>query len=388
MKERGGTGLRRNIVYTVAACLIIFMFPLGGYGKTIAGLVKEGNSAYNAGEYEKAVTAYDEALKEGPESPYAYFNKGAALYRKGDYSGAAEAFEEAAMNSKDKQFEARSRFNLGNSAYKEAEGQKDNDLQKALEGCSKSVNHYQEALRLDPGLKEAAENIEMVRLVMKNILEEIQRQKDAGQKDQEKKEQAEEKLKEIIREQENALEKNMKLEKEQAGKGGSSDLDKKIGELADEQKAIRDKTEALSKEWPKDEGQNNASDEVSASKHLENAAKEQDAGYGNLGQKNTKEAAKNQEEAIKELNEALDSQEKGGNNDGAGQDKKDRQGKQQGQQEQSSSDEDEKAGSDQAQAARANLSDDAQDILNDEKENKEQRRSLSIGGYKGVEKDW
>ncbi len=380
--------MRKKIICSAVASLVIFTFPFHGYGKTLAGLVKEGNSAYNAEEYDKAVTAYDEALKESPDSPYAFFNKGAALYKKGDYAGAAEAFEKAALNSRDRQFEAKSRFNLGNTAYKEAEARKENDLQKALEGCSKSVSHYREALRLDPGLKEAAENMEMVRVVMKNILEEIQRQKEAGQKDREKKEQAEEKLKEIIREQENALEKNMKLEKEQAGKGGSSDLDKKIGELADEQKAIRDKTEALSKEWPKDEGQNNASDEVSASKHLENAAKEQDAAYGNLGQKNTKEAAKNQEEAIKELNEALDSQEKGSNNDGAGQDKKDQQDKQQGQQEQSSSDEDKKAGSDQAQAARANLSDDAQDILNDEKENRSQRKAIMLRGYKGVDKDW
>jgi Ca-activated chloride channel family protein len=391
MKERGGTGLRRNIVYTIAACLVIFMFPLRGYGKTIAGLVKEGNSAYNAGEYDKAVTAYDEALKEGPESPYAYFNKGAALYRKGDYSGAAEAFEKAAMNSKDKQFEAKSRFNLGNSAYKEAEGQKDKDLQKALEGCSKSVNHYKEALRLDPSLKEAAENIEMVRLVMKDILEEMKNQKESDQKDQEKKEQAAEKLKEIIKEQENALTKNRGLAKEQEGKSGSKALDKKIGDLADEQKAIRDKTEALSKEWPEDRSQDNASGKVPASKRLENATKEQDAAYGNLGQKNTRSAAKNQDEAIKELKEALDSQQKGGNN-GAGQEDKDQQDKQQGQQQQqqqqSSSDEDKKDGSDQEQAAQVNLSDDAQDILKDEKENKEQRKAIMLRGYKGVDKDW
>ncbi len=380
--------MRNRIIYSAVASLVIFTFPFQGYGKTVAGLVKEGNSAYNSEEYDRAVTAYDEALKEAPDSPYAHFNRGAALYKKGDYAGAAEAFQKAALNSGDPEFEAKSRFNLGNAAYKEAEALKENDLQKALEGCSKSVSHYREALRLDPGLKEAAENMEMVRLVMKNILEEIQRQKEAGQKDGEKKEQAEEKLKEIIKEQEIALEKNRGLERSREDKGSSRDLDKKIAGLAEEQKAIRDKTEALSKEWPKDEGKDSSSDEVPASKHLENAAKEQDAAYGNLGQKNTEEAAKNQEEAIKELKEALDSGEKGSDN-GAGQDDRDRQDKQQGQQE-SSPDEAGQSGGEQpqGQVSQGNLSDDAQEILNDEKENKEQRRALTIRGYKGVEKDW
>jgi len=371
---------------------VIFIFPFQGYGKSPSALVKEGNNAYNAGEYDKAVTAYDEALKEAAESPHVYFNKGAALYKKGDYEGAIEAFEKAALKSKDPRFEAKSKFNLGDSAYRSAEALKEKDLQKALDGCSKSISYYQDALSLDPAMKEAAENIEMVRLVMKNILDEIKKQKESNQKDQEKRQQAAEKLKEIIRSQESALEKNKGLEKEKTGKGESNALNKRIGELADEQKAIRDKTEDLSKEWPEDEGEENASGKVSASKHLENATKEQDAAYGNLGQKNTKEAAGNQEEAIKELKEALDSQQNGSDN-GAGQDNKDQQDKQQGQQDQqqaTSSNENRKTGTDQTQeqAAQAALSDDAQDILKDEKENKEQRKAVSIRSYKEVDKDW
>lgn len=379
----------RKIFYFTVACLVIFTFPVQGYGKTIAGLVKEGNNAYNAEEYDKAVGAYDEALKGAPDSPYAYFNKGAALYKKGDYAGAAEAFETAALKSKDRQFEAKTKFNLGNNAYKEAEGMKDEDLQKALEGCSKSVSYYQEALRLDPDLKEAAENMEMVRLVMKNILDELQRQKEASEKEQEKKDQAVEKLKELIKEQENTLEKNKQLQKEQAEKGDTNEVNSNIGELADEQKDIRDRTEALSMEWPEDEGQDNYSDTVPASKHLENAVKEQDAAYGNLGQKNTKEAAKNQEDAINELKEALDSQQKDGNN-GAGQDNQEQQDREQDQQQESSFDAAQKGANDQTQeqASMANLSDEAQDILNDEKENKEQRKAAIIRSYKEVDKDW
>lgn len=371
--------------YIAIVFLMIFFLPLQGYGKTVAGLVKDGNNAYNAGDYDTAITSYDEALTEDPDSPYSYFNKGSALYKKGDYTGAKEAFETAALKGKDPQFDAKTRFNLGNTAYKEAEAQMETDLQGALEGCSNSVAHFQEALRLDPDMKEAAENMEMVRLVMKNILDEIQKQEDAAQEEQEKKEQAAEKLKEIIEEQEAALEKNRELQGEQAEKGDSARLKKEMQDLTDEQKSIRDKTEALSKEWPEDEGQDSASDDVTASKHLENAVKEQDAAYGNLDLNNAEEAEKNQEDAIEELKEALDSLEEEGNSN-AGQDDTDQQDKQQA----SSSDEAQKDSSDQTQeqVSGAEVSDDAQDILEEERENKEKRRAVTIRGYKEVEKDW
>jgi Ca-activated chloride channel homolog len=379
--------LPRKMIYSALACLFICSFPFSGYGKTLAGAVKEGNAAYNAGEYDKAVAAYDEALKEAPDSPYVLFDKGAALYKKGDYKGASDAFQKAASGSKDKGFEAKSRFNLGNSAYKEAEAMKGTDLQKALEGCSTSLSHYREALTLDPALTEAAENIEMVRRVMKNILEEQKKQKESGKEDQEKKQQTEEKLKDIIKEQEAALEKNKQIEKERSAKGASSSLDKRISDLADEQTAIKDKTEALAKEVAKDGTKGDASDDKdTSSKHLGNAVKEQDAAAGNLGEKNTKEAAKNQEDAVKELKEALDSEKKDDNNSQGNQDKKDQQGQQKDQQQEQQQSAKENQGSQEAQ--QGTVSGDASDILKEEKENKDQRKALILKSYKEVDKDW
>jgi len=140
------------IIVSVVVCLLGFIFPMRALAKSPAGLVKEGNSAYNEGKYDKAISSYDEALKDAPESPYIYLNKGAALYKKGDYAGASEAFGKAALKSKDPLFEAKSKFNLGNSAYKQAEALKQKDLDKALEDCSNSIGDYQDALKLDPKL--------------------------------------------------------------------------------------------------------------------------------------------------------------------------------------------------------------------------------------------
>ena len=387
----------RIIIYIALVCLTVFIYPIQGHGKSLAGLVKEGNNSYNAGEYDKAVSSYDEALKDAAESPYIWFNKGAALFKKGDYAGAGEAFEKAALKSKDPLLEAKSKFNLGDSAYKEAEALKEKDLQKALEGCSKSIGHYQDALKLDPDLKESAENIEMVRLVMRNILDEINKQKKSAQEDRKKNKETAEKIKEIIKEQEAALSKNRKLDAERTGKGDTPNVTKEIEALSAEQKAIRDKTEALSKELQKDK-KSDASKEDTVAKHVENAVKDQEAAAGNLDQRNTKVSADNQKEAVKELKEALESQEKDSSNgtgenkenqqDKQGDSQKDKQGGQQ--QQESSSDKNQQGENNQGQdqVSAADVSDDAQDILKEEKQNKEQRKAFIVRGYKEVDKDW
>ena len=148
--------MSKVFVNTILASCILLITYSNLYGASSADLVNKGNTAYLAGKYDEALFAYEEASVEAPESPHIYFNRGAALYQKGDYSGAIEAFEKAALKSKDIQLEAKSRFNLGNCAYREAERQQDSNLEKALEACTKSIRHYQEALELDSDLKEAA----------------------------------------------------------------------------------------------------------------------------------------------------------------------------------------------------------------------------------------
>jgi Ca-activated chloride channel homolog len=378
----------RNVA-SAFVCLLVFSFSSQALAKSPSGLVKDGNSAYNSGQYDKAISAYDEALKEASESPYVYFDKGAALYKKGDYAGAGEAFEKAASKSKDQLLEAKSKFNLGNSNYKQAGALKEKEPDKALEKCSTSISHYREALNLDPKLKEAAENIEMVRLDMKNILDLINKQKDARKDEQEKKQETAKQLQKLIKDQEAGLEKNQKLDTQRAGKGDTPKTTKEMSDLSKEQKALRDRTDGVLKDLQKAGDKTDSTKEDPAVKHLENAEKEQDAASGNLDQKNTKASLDNQKKAVKELKDALDTmQEKGNNNKGqnnAGQQDKQAgtEENNKGQQQASSADQS------QSMTGSNNLSGDARDILNDEKTEKdEQRKALAVKSYKEVDKDW
>lgn len=389
---------------------IIFVFIITtllicdtSFADSTAKFIDKGNRAWLSGNYDDAIKSYDEAGVNDPESPFIYFNKGTALYKKGDFQGAIEAFEKAALKSKEPLMEAKSRFNLGNCTFMEAERQMDSDLKKAMELCQKSVMHYQDALKLDPSLKKAAENIEIVRLMMKNILDEIKRQEEqAKNQEQQAKENAEE-LQKLIKRQEEALEKNREQSKM---KMTPSENKKGLDQLADEQKTISDDTQTLADKIKGEIPQQNQGEANPALTHLNNAVKEQLAAEGNLRNLNPSEAEKNQENAVKELKEALTPPEQDQKNQGKDQQKKDEQQGdqgQQGQEEQKDQDKKENGGEqpeqkdgqdkenqkgeeEHASIQRQGL--DPQDILDEEADNKKDRKLRASGGYSDVDKDW
>ena len=379
--------------YNILMCIIcIFLFCSGAKADSTAKLIDRGNKSWIAGDYEGAIKSYDEAAVDNPESPYIYFNKGAALYKQGDYNAATEEFEKASLKSKDPEMEAKSKFNLGNCTFREAERQMDSDLKKALEYCQKSILHYQDALKLDPAFEKAAENIEIVRLLMKNILDEIKKkEEEAKQKEQQAKENAED-LQKLIKRQENALDKNRQI----SGSRSKKDEKKKqLTQLADEQKTITDDTQKLANKIKGQSGQNNQGGTPQALTHLNNAVKEQEAAEGNLRNSVPSIAQKNQENAIEELKAALTPPDQDQNKQGGGQQKEEQQQQEKGQQGQNKDEYDKGNPSEQQkqpdkekQTEIAKASEDAQDILDEEKENQKQRRIRASGGYSDVEKDW
>ena len=170
--------------------IILFLFCVAGsqhpaQAASKEKLVKKGNAFFSSGNYDEAISAYDEAAVNDPESPYIYYNKGTALYKKEDFTAAIDAFGKAAIKSKDIFLESKSRFNLGLCFFREGERQKDSDLKKTLESYGLSVQSFQEAIDLNPEFEEAAENIEMVRLMMKALLDEIKKQEEEAKKQQE-----------------------------------------------------------------------------------------------------------------------------------------------------------------------------------------------------------
>ncbi len=378
-------------------CILLFMHTTAALADSAGKLVKKGNTAFAAGKYDEALESYEEAGVDDPESAHIYFNKGAALYKKDNFSGAKDAFKQASVKSKDFNLEAKSKFNLGLCSVREAERQQDSDMKKALEAYGEGIRYFQEALVLDPEFSQAAENIEVVRLMMKSILDEIKKQEEAAKNQQEQMENTANKMKELIQQQEALLGRNEALNNEKKSGGPSNDLTNdlknRIKNIADAQGQLKDETQTLSDSLA-GQGQNALDSGQQSKLHLDNSTKEQDAAVEKLDKNETETAGKHQQASLKSLKDALESMEENQNEQcqkpQQGQDQKQKQGQdQQQKQDTDKPDKDQDSeGEEQKQATAVQMPDNADSILDEEKENKKQRMQHASGGYRKVDKDW
>jgi tetratricopeptide (TPR) repeat protein len=163
-----------------ALCVCAAVTAGAAFAQSPGRLVSKGNKQYDKKDFAKALELYDRASVKAPENAIVAFNKGDAFFKKGDLEKAREQFQLAASKTKSLPFESKAWYNLGNCAFEEGKRQEDSDLQKALESLQQSVKHYGTALEKDPGNKLAAENLEIARLKIKDLLDKQQKQQQQG----------------------------------------------------------------------------------------------------------------------------------------------------------------------------------------------------------------
>jgi Ca-activated chloride channel family protein len=365
-------------------------------------LVVKGNALFSAGEYDKALDAYKEAEVNAPESPYLYFNTGAALYKQGEYAAAREAFQQAALKSQDLNLEAESKFNLGLCAVRESERQQDSDLQKALDAYGQSIQFFREALDLKPDFHEAAENIEVVRLMMKSILDEIKKREEEAQNQQEQMRQATEQLKTLIQRQQDLIARNNEITQKSGQIGQPDNTD--MQNLADAQGTLQHDTQQLSETLANQSQspvQNAQRAEPEAVTHLNDSVQEQGLAVQQFKDNQSQPAGEHQQKSLEALLKAQESftkQQQG--QQGQQQQQQGQQGQQQQQsqtgQKNKSDQEQGQTGTEQdqpqeenQQAALTQLPDNADSILDEERQNNMRRTYGNMpGGYSEVDKDW
>jgi Ca-activated chloride channel homolog len=122
-----------------------------------------GLDAYQDGKFENAWTQFQQTLKEHPNShaeSRLQFDSGAAEYKLKKYGKALESFSQALL-SPDKQLQTKSYYNLGNTLYQQGAAEQSDE--KKLNNWENALQHYQQALKLDPHNKEAKDNYDYVR---------------------------------------------------------------------------------------------------------------------------------------------------------------------------------------------------------------------------------
>ncbi len=130
---------------------IVFVFILGFlsiglFGQEEKFLLKEGNEAYEKGEFEKADQLYNRALELTPEMLEAEFNKADVLYQQEKYAEAIEKLKTVAETAENSDLRAKSYHNIGNS-FLEAQQ------------YDKAAVAYKNALKLNPSDDETRYNL-------------------------------------------------------------------------------------------------------------------------------------------------------------------------------------------------------------------------------------
>lgn len=196
---------------------------------------KEGREKYAKGDMEGAEKEFEKASDRLKDSPHAYFDLGNARLKAGKNEEALDAYRKSLETGKaDKTLRSGIYHNMGNTF---AQMQKLSDAEKMF---VKSL--------IEKPSKEAAENLEIVRRMIK--LQEQQKQQQNQNQDQEKKEQEDQENKEEQQENKEQNEEEKKEQQEQQQK--QEDKEKKEQEEKQAQ-AAQKKDEKDEEE--KDKGQ-------------------------------------------------------------------------------------------------------------------------------------
>jgi Ca-activated chloride channel family protein len=135
---------------TIAAAMALLLLSCNSG----AGAARKGQQLYDQGKYLEAYEAYQSVLRQqgGPE---VRFNAGNTLYRLKQYSEASKSWREA-LSGADPKLREEAYFNMGNAFVRGSEDA--NALSGYLE---RSLDAYEEALRLNPADRDAKWNLEI-----------------------------------------------------------------------------------------------------------------------------------------------------------------------------------------------------------------------------------
>jgi Ca-activated chloride channel family protein len=171
-------------VLCLLSSVIIVALAQAVYADSARDSTSEGNKFYKQGNFNEAINSYDQALTEAPGALEPKFNQANSYYRLDDLSKALDLYRQVAAESKDMKLVAKSKYNLGNTYFQQGSKQKDSNLQKAIDDMKTAISSWRGVLDIEPENKKAAKNIEVARLTIKDLLDQLnkqQKQQDANQ---------------------------------------------------------------------------------------------------------------------------------------------------------------------------------------------------------------
>jgi Ca-activated chloride channel family protein len=146
-----------------------------------------GIDLYDKGRYEDAYAQFQKDLQDNinpADMPKMQFDAGAAAYKLRNYDKALEAFSQSLVD-RSPVLQEKSRYNLGRTLEDRADFGKTNE--ETLKDLENAAQHYEQALKLDPQDKAAAERLEIVRKKIEKLKQHPKQPPPQPQKNQQNK---------------------------------------------------------------------------------------------------------------------------------------------------------------------------------------------------------
>ena len=206
------------------ALLAVSALSLAGAAETVRArqeLEPGGFSSLEKKDYDIAIDAFEREIAEahpGKRHAWLHLGLGSAAYRKGDYELAKNAFGKA-LEQPYRRLSETAHYNLGNTLSRHGEAvlksamgsggippdtpqiETDPDKDAIAEQWRSAIEHYEQALKINPGNRSARHNLEVVRKRLE-ILQKPPPEQEQNQQEQEQEKEEEPNQQEQEKEQE------------------------------------------------------------------------------------------------------------------------------------------------------------------------------------------
>jgi len=169
-------------------CLVTMMASVG-LAESAHQAVKQGNELYHQAELAGAIEKYDQAATQSPQALEPTFNKANSLYKQNEIDKAVDLYKQLAGKSENPNLSAKANYNLGNCYYNKAASQTQTNPQNAIEDFKTGINYWRKAKDSDLDNADISKNIEVAKMTIKQLKEQMQQQQKQNQQDKNKDEQ-------------------------------------------------------------------------------------------------------------------------------------------------------------------------------------------------------
>ena len=153
--------------------------------------MKEGNEAYNSGEFLQSNDLYSQSFKNDTSNLKAAFNNGNSSFMSGDFESSRNNFNQYLQSNISNKEKSKAYYNIGNSYLTEyAKSMQENSGQSPNSDLlTNAVDNYKKSLRNNPTDEDARYNLSYAMKLLQQSQNQDQQNKDQQNKDQQNKDQ-------------------------------------------------------------------------------------------------------------------------------------------------------------------------------------------------------